>query len=99
MTEKNNIYKTVIVKEFDNYYYKKLKKSMPEKIKNGEIEWIYSYGDKLISRGNKSVFEEVKRIVETKKCDNPYVASELLYEKCKELYKKYKNKKFLFCFR
>ena len=72
---------------------------MPQKIKNGEIEWIYSYGDKLIARGNKAVFKVVERLVETKKCDNQYIASELLYEKCKELYEKYKHKKLWFCFR
>ena len=96
MSEQKTIYKTVIIEEFDKYYYKKLKKSIPEKIKKGEIEWIYSYGDKLISRGNKSVFEAVKNIVETKECDNLYIESEKMYERCKELYEKYKNKKMWF---
>ena len=96
MAEEKTIYKTVIVKEFDKFYYKKLRKSMPEKINNGEIEWIYAYGDKLIARGNKSVFDVVKRIVETKEATNPYIKSEVLYKKCCELYEKYKNKKFWF---
>lgn len=96
MAEEKTIYKTVIVKEFDKFYYKKLRKSMPEKIKNGEIEYIYAYGDKLIARGNKAVFESVKRIVETKETDNPYIESEVLYAKCCELYEKYKNKKLWF---
>lgn len=99
---KNNesIFKEVIVKEFDNYYYKKLRKSISHKIAKGEIEWIYSYGEKLIARGNKSVFEVVKNIVETKNCDNPYIDSDEMYKKCQELYDKYKNKKLWFsCFR
>lgn len=96
MFEKTTIYKQVIIEQFDSYYYKKLKKSMPEKIKKGEIEWIYSYGDKLIARGNKSVFEAVKKIVNTKQCENSYIESELLYAKCQELYEKYKKKKFWF---
>ena len=96
MAQEKTIYKTVIVEEFDKYYYKKLRKSMPEKIKNGEIEYIYAYGDKLISRGNKIVFDAVKHMVETKEADNPYIESEVLYTKSCELYEKYKNKKFWF---
>jgi hypothetical protein len=87
--ESKTIYKDVIVTEFDDYYYKKLKKSLPEKIKNGEVEWIYAYGDKLIARGNKSVFNVVKKIIEAKNCENSYIDSEVLYTKCQELYEKY----------
>ena len=88
------LYKEVMIEEFDNYYYEKLEKSLPTKIKNGEIEWIYSYGDKLIASGDKSVFDVVKNLVETKNCDNIYIDSEKLYAKCQELYAKYKHKKF-----
>ena len=96
MFENKTLYKDVIINEFDDYYYKKLKKSLPAKIASGEVEWIYSYGDKLIARGSKLVFDAVKKIVETKNCENSYIDSELLYSKCQELYEKYKNKKFWF---
>lgn len=96
MLKNNTIYKTAIVNEFSKYYYKKLKKSLPDKIVNGEVEWIYSYGDKLIASGNKSVFNVVKQIVETKNCENSYIETEILYLKCQELYKKYKHKIFWF---
>lgn len=92
----NTIHRTLVIKEFDDYYYRQLKKSLPDKIANGEVEWIYSYGDRLIAGGNKSVFKEIKKIVETKNCENSYIDSELLYSKCQELYEKYKNKKFWF---
>lgn len=87
------LYKQVIIEEFDTYYYKKLKKSMSSKIKSDKFEWIYSYGDKLIAGGRKSVFNVVKTIVEPKSCDNPYIASDEFYAKCQYLYEKYKNKK------
>lgn len=96
MLRTKTIFKLTIIDEFDSFYYKKLKKSMPEKIANGEIEWIYAYGDKLIARGNKSVFEAVKNIVETKRCENPFIEQEKMYKRCEELYNKYKNKKFWF---
>ena len=96
MAETKTLFKDAIIMEFDSYYYKNLKKSIPAKIKRGEVEWIYSYGDKLIAGGNKSVFDAVKNIVETKSCDNPYIESDVLYAKCQELYDKYKNKKFWF---
>lgn len=92
----NTIHKTLIIKEFDDYYYKQLNKTLPQKIKNGEIEWIFSYGDKLISKGSKPVFNAVKKIVETKNCENSYIDSKILYSKCQELYEKYKNRKFWF---
>ena len=97
MGKTKTFYKQLVVEEFDDYYYKKLRKSMPAKIKNGEIEWIYSYGDKLIARGNKDVFDAVKNIIQTKNCDNVYIDNEKMYERCLELYEKYKNKKFWFC--
>lgn len=92
MFEVISIYKKVAVEEFDKFYYRKLKKTLPEKIKNGEIEWIYSYGDKLIASGYKSVYDVVKTIVETKGIDNmynKYIETDVLYEKCRELYEKY----------
>ena len=93
-TNKEYLFKKVIIENYDSYYYKKLRKSIPEKIAKGEIEWIYSYGDKLMARGYKSVFEAVKNILETKNCENPYVNPELLYLKCHDLYAKYKRKRF-----
>ena len=99
MFEVKTLYKQVAIEEFDDQYYKKLKKSLPEKIKNGEIEWLYAYGDKLIASGYKSVFDVVKNIVKTKSYDNTYskyIEVEAMYARCCELYEKYKNKKFWF---
>ena len=96
MFDTTNVFKLSIVESFDKYYYKKLRRSLPGKITSGEIEWIYSYGDKLIARGHKAVFEVVKQIVESKNCDNNYIEPNALYAKCKELYDKYKNKIFWF---
>ena len=95
-TQNKTLYKSAIINEFDSFYYKKLKRSIPEKISKGEIEWIYSYGDKLMARGYKSVFRAVEKIIETKNCDNPYMESEVLYHRCQELYDKYKSKTFWF---
>ena len=85
MTKNKTIYKDVIVSEFDDYYYEKLKKSLPDKIANGEIEWIYSYGEKLIRDGEISVLKKVRELVQSKNCENDYIPSHLLYKKCLSL--------------
>jgi hypothetical protein len=81
--------KKCIVKKYDRYYYKKLKKFMARKIKEGEVEWIYAYGDKLIKAGKLGVLRKINEIVETKECDNTYISPEDLYKKCLQLKKKY----------
>ena len=85
----NSIYKTVIIENFDKLYYKKLRRSLPQKIENGEIEWIYSYGEKLVKRGNITVLKKIRGIVKTKECDNPYISPEALYKRCIELKNKF----------
>lgn len=83
------LYKSFVVENYYDDYYENLKKSLPKKIHNGEIEWIYSYGDKLIKSGEISVLQKVMEIVKTKECDNPYIKSDLLYKKCVELKRKF----------
>lgn len=83
------VFKSYAVENYVDDYFKKLKKSLPKKIKNGEIEWIYSYGEKLIKRGRRSVLKKVRELVLTKECENPYIEAELLYEKCVSLKRKY----------
>lgn len=83
------VFKSYAVENYVDDYFKKLKKSLPKKIKNGENEWIYSYGEKLIKRGRRSVLKKVRELVLTKECENPYIEPDLLYEKCVNLKRKY----------
>ena len=83
------LYKSFIIENYDSEYYKNLKKTLPQKIENGEIEWIYSYGEKLIKHGKRKVLKKVREIAKNKRCDNPYINSELLYAKCIHLKRKF----------
>ena len=88
--------KDFAVKNYVYEYYKKLKKSLPKKITNGEIEWIYSYGDKLLKSGRWSIMRKINEIAETTESDNLYIDPYLLYDKCRELQDKYKLISWLF---
>ena len=88
-SKNTTLFKSYAVNNYVRDYYKKLKKTLPKKIKNGEIEWIYSYGEKLIKRGKWSVLRKVREIIRTKECENDYIDSELLYERCVQISKKF----------
>ena len=83
------LYKSFVIENYYDDYYKKLKGSLPARIKNGEIEWIYSYGEKLISDGNHCVLQKVREIVRNKTFDNPYISPDMLSRKCKKIIDKY----------
>ena len=89
MIETKTLYKSFVIENYYDDYYEKLKDSLPERIKNGEIEWIYSYGEKLISDGNRCVLLKVREIVRNKNFDNPYISPDMLSRKCKKIIDKY----------
>lgn len=83
------LFKTYAVGNYVHDYYKKLKKSLPRKIENGEIEWIYSYGEKLIKVGQRTVLKKVRELAKTGECENDFIDSDLLYERCVQISKKF----------
>lgn len=81
--------KSMLVDEFNEYNYDNIKEYITEKIYEGEIEWLYSYGDALLSEEQYEILDVVKNINTLEQCKNDFIEAELLYEKRNELLQKY----------
>lgn len=89
MVETKTLFKSFVIENYYDDYYERLKKSLPQRIENGEIEWIYSYGEKLISDGQHSVLVKVREIMRNNKFDNSYIPPNMLSRKCKKIIEEY----------
>ena len=81
--------KAMLVENFDDYDYPKIKEYVLKKIISGEHEWLYSYGDALLSEGQYEILDIVKNLNTLEQCKNDFIKAELLYEKRNELLQKY----------
>ncbi|MCD8048957.1 MAG: hypothetical protein LUG52_05030 [Clostridia bacterium] len=61
-----------------------------KRINAGEYEWLYSYGDVLISDGHTELIEIVKNVVEDRTYSPKYISNEdEFYQKCEEILNTY----------
>lgn len=81
--------KSMLVKNFDDYNYPKIKNYVLKKLSDGEVEWLYSYGGQLLSEGHYEILEEIKNITAVEQCENDFIEANLVYEKSREFLQKY----------
>ncbi|MCD8048956.1 MAG: hypothetical protein LUG52_05025 [Clostridia bacterium] len=62
-----------------------------KRINDGEYEWLYSYGDILISEGHTELIEIVKNVVEDRTYSPKYVNEDKFYRKCEEILNTYSS--------
>lgn len=81
--------KVMLLNEFDDYDYSIIKEYVLEKIIGGEFEWLYSYGDALLSEGQDEILKILKNLNDTEQCSNDFIEEDLIFKKCQELLQKY----------